>query len=131
MATVRYELVEHDGGWAYKVDEVFSETFPTHADALAAAEIAAHQHELPGSTETIEFQDSAGNWRQQVASGNDRPRTEVVDDGAVVHAAGHRPARHLPRRAVTPGERGAFGTVLLLAGIGFVIGYLLRPGERR
>jgi hypothetical protein len=26
---VRDEIVEHDGGWAYRVDGVFSETFPT------------------------------------------------------------------------------------------------------
>lgn len=64
MAKVQYEIVEHDGGWAYRVDDVFSETFPTHADALAAAEIAAHQHEVPGSTENIEFQDSTGRWCQ-------------------------------------------------------------------
>ena len=25
MAQVTYEIVEHDGGWAYKVDGVFSE----------------------------------------------------------------------------------------------------------
>lgn len=126
MATVRYEIVEHDGGWAYKVDEVFSETFPTHADALAAAEIAAQQHELPGSTEIIEFQDSAGHWRQQVASGDDRPKTEVVDEGAILRSAGHGPALHRPRRVGTPS-----GNVLLLAGIGLVIGYLLRSGRRR
>jgi hypothetical protein len=27
----------HDGGWAYKVDGAFSEPFPTHAEAFAAA----------------------------------------------------------------------------------------------
>ena len=37
MTTVTYEVVEHDGGWAYKVGDVFSETFPTHDDALDAA----------------------------------------------------------------------------------------------
>ncbi|PLU61662.1 DUF2188 domain-containing protein, partial [Sinorhizobium medicae] len=67
MATIRYEIVEHDGGWAYKVDDVFSEAFATHADALAAAEIAARHHELPGSTEEIEFQDTDGRWHEQVA----------------------------------------------------------------
>jgi len=41
MVEVTYEIVEHDGGWAYKVDGVFSETFATHADALAAAQAAA------------------------------------------------------------------------------------------
>jgi hypothetical protein len=30
MPDITYEIVQHDGGWAYKVDGVFSETFPTH-----------------------------------------------------------------------------------------------------
>jgi hypothetical protein len=34
---VTYEIVQHDDGWAYKVNGVFSEAFPTHAEALAAA----------------------------------------------------------------------------------------------
>ncbi|MGB6936062.1 MAG: DUF2188 domain-containing protein, partial [Xanthobacteraceae bacterium] len=29
MPNVTYEIVQHDGGWAYKVDGVFSESFPT------------------------------------------------------------------------------------------------------
>jgi hypothetical protein len=36
MTDVTYEIVQHDGGWAYKVNGVFSESFPTHADTLAA-----------------------------------------------------------------------------------------------
>ena len=35
-----YEVVEHDGGWAYKVGDVFSEPFASHADATAAAKRA-------------------------------------------------------------------------------------------
>ncbi|WP_244563718.1 hypothetical protein [Ensifer aridi] len=102
MAKVQYEIVEHDGGWAYRVDDVFSETFPTHDDALAAAEIAANQHEVPGSTENIEFQDSAGRWHEQVASGFDRPRTEVVDTPDIRHTAERR----------IPEHRNAFGAVM-------------------
>jgi hypothetical protein len=30
MTKITYEIVEHDGGWAYRVDGVFSETFPSH-----------------------------------------------------------------------------------------------------
>src|SRR5690606_1202897 len=30
MPDVTYEVVEHDGGWAYKVGDVISETYPTH-----------------------------------------------------------------------------------------------------
>ncbi|HVK91864.1 MAG TPA: DUF2188 domain-containing protein, partial [Mycoplana sp.] len=35
MSTVKYEVVEHDGGWAYKVGDVFSEPFPSHAEAMS------------------------------------------------------------------------------------------------
>ena len=41
MSHVTYKIVEHDGGWAYTVDGVFSEPFSTHAAALAAARRAA------------------------------------------------------------------------------------------
>jgi hypothetical protein len=34
---VTYEVVEHDGGWAYRAKGVFSETFPIHALAHEAA----------------------------------------------------------------------------------------------
>ena len=37
MAKVVYRVVEHDGGWAYQVDGVFSETFRSHDAARAAA----------------------------------------------------------------------------------------------
>jgi hypothetical protein len=30
MNKISYEIVEHDGGWANKVDGVFSETFASH-----------------------------------------------------------------------------------------------------
>ncbi len=41
MAHVTYEIVQHDGGWAYRVDGVYSETFPTHDAARFAASRAA------------------------------------------------------------------------------------------
>ena len=30
MTKIVYHIVEHDDGWAYQVDGVFSETFPSH-----------------------------------------------------------------------------------------------------
>jgi len=57
MSEVTYEIVQHDGGWAYKVDGVFSEPFPTHAAALAAARYAAAEQEVPGQSEVIEYYD--------------------------------------------------------------------------
>jgi hypothetical protein len=79
MANVVYEVVEHDGGWAYKVNGVFSEPHPTHVAASAAAKRAAAHQQAPGETEVIQFEDSKGKWHEETARGNDRPKTEVVD----------------------------------------------------
>lgn len=38
MTKIVYEVVEHDGGWAYQVNGVFSETFSSHDLARSAAE---------------------------------------------------------------------------------------------
>ena len=79
MAEITYEIVEHDGGWAYKVDGVFSEPYPTHADALAAAKAAAEEQTVPGHTETIEYEDDKGHWHTETARGSDRPHTQIKD----------------------------------------------------
>jgi len=79
MAHVVYKIVQHDGGWAYNVDGVFSEPFPTHAAALAAAKRAAIEQRVPGRTEAIEWEDAGGKWHSETASGSDRPETEVKD----------------------------------------------------
>src|SRR5215510_7863494 len=79
MSHVTYQIVQHDGGWAYKVDGVFSEPFPTHADALAAAKAAAAEQKVPGHTEVIEYEDEKGKWHTETAPGRDRPETDVKD----------------------------------------------------
>ena len=77
MTHITYEVVEHNGGWAYKLDDVFSETFDTYAEAFEAAKQAAERHMLSGSNETIEYEDKEGGWHEEMASGKDRPDTEV------------------------------------------------------
>ncbi len=79
MSHVTYRIVQHDSGWAYKVGDVFSESFPSHAQALAAAQAAAQEQRVPGRTETIEWEDENGNWHTETAPGSDRPDTEVRD----------------------------------------------------
>lgn len=79
MSEITYEIVEHDGGWAYKVDGVFSEPFPTHAAARAAAQKAATEQTVPGHTEVIEYEDAQGKWHTETARGGDRPTTRIKD----------------------------------------------------
>ena len=49
ITRVAYEIIEHDGGWAYKVGDVFSEPFPSHDAARRAAERAAHDGSSPAN----------------------------------------------------------------------------------
>jgi hypothetical protein len=77
MTRIIYEVVEHDGGWAYRVDGVFSETFPSHDMARRAAERAAREQAVPGATTGISYEDKDGRWHDEVSRGNDRPDTEV------------------------------------------------------
>jgi hypothetical protein len=72
MSHVTYTIVEHDGGWAYKAGDVFSETFPTRQAAHAAAERAAQEQRAPGESVPIEFEDSAGSWHEEDERGGDR-----------------------------------------------------------
>ena len=79
MTDVTYTVVEHDGGWAYKLGDVFSETFPSHDAALHAAKRAAVEQQRPGEDEGILYEDEKGEWHAEVSDGDDRPRTHVVD----------------------------------------------------
>jgi len=76
---ITYEIVEHDGGWAYKVGGVFSETFPSHQEARAAAEIAAGEQVVSGESTDIEYEAADGVWHEEASAGDDRPETEVQE----------------------------------------------------
>ncbi|MDB5439103.1 MAG: hypothetical protein JWM33_1530 [Caulobacteraceae bacterium] len=77
MTKLTYEVVEHDGGWAYRVDGTYSETYPSHDAAKAAAGRAAAEQEVGGETVGIVYEDAKDQWREEVADGGDRPQTEV------------------------------------------------------
>ena len=79
MVEVTYEIVEHDSGWAYKVDGAFSEPYPSHAAALAAARRAAAEQTIPGHTETIEYEDGKGRRPTETARRSDPPQTHIKD----------------------------------------------------
>ena len=79
MTKLIYEVVEHDGGWAYRVDGVYSETFATHDLASHAAGRAAALQRTPGESAAISFEDKEGRWHEEYAAGDDRPETAVKD----------------------------------------------------
>jgi hypothetical protein len=77
MTKITYEVVQHDGGRAYRVDGVFSETFRSHDLARRAAERAAQEQLAPGETTNISFEDKGGHWHDEISAGDDRPETDV------------------------------------------------------
>mgnify|MGYP006211561437 CR=1 FL=1 len=77
MAHVTYRIVEHDGGWAYKLGDSFSETFasmlrwgaaqPPAKLAEARAEIAADK-DIPEETRRQilkELDRSIARWKEK------------------------------------------------------------------
>ena len=77
MTKITYEIVKHDGGWTYKLGDVFAETYPTHDEARAAADVAAQEQQLGGETVPISWQDADGVWHEETAQGDDRPEAHV------------------------------------------------------
>jgi len=77
MTSVTYEIVPHEDGWAYRVDGVYSETFPSHDAARAAARRAAGEQRVSGETVGISWEDERGRWHEEVDPGDDRPQTDV------------------------------------------------------
>jgi hypothetical protein len=77
MPKVTYRIVEHDGGWAYQVEDTFSETYGSREAAHVAAVRAAQEQQRPGDSAGIEWEDERGRWHAEVARGDDRPEAEV------------------------------------------------------
>jgi len=77
MSHVTYHIVQHDGGWAYRADGAYSETFPSHDAAMKAARRAAGEQRVSGDTHGIVYEDAKGQWREELSDGQDRPWTDV------------------------------------------------------
>lgn len=77
MTKVTYTIVEHDGGWAYRAEGTFSETFQTHGEAHMAACRAALEQRRPGVATGIIWEDTHGKWHAELSTGDDRPVVDV------------------------------------------------------
>lgn len=80
MTKIVYDIIEHDGGWAFRLDGTISETFPNHDAAYAAAKRVAIEQGRPGQTVGISWEDSKGRWHDEISSGDDRPEVDIRDD---------------------------------------------------
>lgn len=79
MTQVVYRIVPHDGGWAYRLGDTYSETFRSREAALAAATAVAREQRVPDETAYIEYETDDGQWLTERADGHDRPAVTVAD----------------------------------------------------
>ena len=79
MVKLVYEVVPHDGGWAYRLGGVYSEAFRSHAEALEAVRIVVAEQSVAGEASMISYQGEDGVWRREYDDGSDRPEPVIVD----------------------------------------------------
>jgi hypothetical protein len=79
MTKIVYEIIKHDGGWAFKLGDTISETFKSHDAAYAAAKRVAMEQKRPDETHAISWEDENGRWHDELSPGDDRPDVEIID----------------------------------------------------
>lgn len=79
MTKIVYEIIPHDGGWAFKLGDTISQSFLTHDAAYNAAKRVAMEQRRPGETVGISWEDERGRWHDELSSGDDRPDVDIVD----------------------------------------------------
>ena len=70
MTHIIYKVVRHEDGWAYTVNGAFSESFPTHAQALGAdAVLGTLKGSLPVASTLRRVRPNPSNTRTRRANG--------------------------------------------------------------
>lgn len=82
MTKIVYEIIKHDGGWAFKLGDSFSSTFRSHDAAYAAAKRVALEQARADETVSISWEDESGRWHDEISPGDDRPEIEIHDNDA-------------------------------------------------
>lgn len=77
MTRLTYRIVPHDGGWAYRVGDSYSEPFRNKDAALAAARRVVAEQRVPTDATTIEWEDASGHWHTERSDPLDRPEADV------------------------------------------------------
>jgi hypothetical protein len=79
MTKIVYEIIKHDGGWAFKLGDTISQSFTSHDAAYNAAKRVAMEQTRPGETVGISWEDERGRWHDELEPGDDRPEVDVKD----------------------------------------------------
>ena len=76
MTKITYEIVQRDGGWAYRPTEC-SPRRSRRTTWPARRRNAQRKNKASREATSITYEDKDGRWHSEVASGTDRPETDV------------------------------------------------------
>ena len=81
MSKLTYEIVEVEGGFAYRVGDATSETFPSRDDARAAADEAAKRVQSDVDKAAASDEGDARRWHDEM-SNEPGHETDVIKSGS-------------------------------------------------
>ncbi|MAZ17255.1 hypothetical protein [Oricola sp.] len=82
MTNPNYEIVEREGGFAWKLGDAFSETYPTR-DAASAAAIEDSAKRQSGKARTNAQADGdARRWHDEMADNDTGHETDIINSSA-------------------------------------------------
>jgi hypothetical protein len=67
LGQFHYQVIRHQRGWAYRLEDTYSRVFPTQWEATAAAKAAAIKMREPGDETLVRLQDGGSSWRLELA----------------------------------------------------------------
>ena len=79
MSEVTYEIVEHDGGWAYKVDGALSRCSRPMRQRSRQHRPPPLSRKPPARPKRLNTKTRKGKWHTETARGSDRPETHIKD----------------------------------------------------
>ena len=65
MADITYQVAPHDNGWAYKLGNTLSETYPTADEAIVHAKDAASRQKIGDGDALLAYPAPDGGWAFQ------------------------------------------------------------------
>jgi predicted lipoprotein len=66
MGRLHYQVVQHEHGWAYRLERTYSRIFTTQLAAITAARTAAIQMHEDGDETFVRVQEGPLNWRTEL-----------------------------------------------------------------
>lgn len=82
MTKPNYEIVERDGGYAWKLGDAFSETYPTRDAASAAAIEDSARRQSGTARATAQSDGDARRWHNEMADNDTGHETDIIKNSA-------------------------------------------------